>query len=297
MSEPSSGGPLLENRLPAEGINSSTEHPLKEFGWLIGACLVTMLVVVLLVGWAARWLAPQVPFSTEVALAERLVDREQSPTDAARSAALQALAQRVAGQMQLPSGMSVVVQYEESEVVNAFATVGGRIRVCSGLLTKLRSEDELAALLAHEIAHVKYRHVAASLGRGMALALLLGLVSTDAGAAAAQSALGQATGIALMGYSREQEREADEAALRAVHGLYGHVGGALDLFTHLGEVNPDEPPTALNTHPLSAERLRDMQHQAQQAGWPVTGERTPLPNTLACVARTPAADKRALSRC
>jgi predicted Zn-dependent protease len=296
MSESPPGGPLLENRLPAEGINSSTEHPLKEFGWLIGACLATLLLVVLLVSWAAQWLAPRVPFSTEVALAERLVDREQGPADAARSAALQVLAQRVAGQMQLPPGMSVVVQYEESKIINAFATVGGRIRIHSALLARLRSEDELAALLAHEIAHVKYRHVAANLGRGTALALLLGVVSIDAGAAA-QSALGQATGIALMGYSREQEREADEAALQAVHRLYGHVGGALDLFTRLDKANPDAPPTVLSTHPLSAERLKAMQHQAQQAGWPLTGERTPLPSALACLPRAPATEAEALSRC
>ncbi|MEK8033553.1 M48 family metallopeptidase [Ideonella sp. DXS29W] len=288
MNEIPPAGPRLENRLPDEGINSSTEHPLKEFAWLVGASLATLLVVVLLVGWAARWLAPHIPFATEVALAKRLVDREQKPADAARSAALQAVAQKVAAQMGLPEGMELVVQYEESKVVNAFATIGGRIRVHSALLTKLRSEDELAALLAHEIAHVKHRHVAASMGRGMALGLLLGVVSTDAGAAAAQSALGQATGLALMGYSREQEREADEAALKAVHALYGHVGGAMDLFAHLGEVNPDEPPTALSTHPMSAERLKAMQQLAAEAGWPVTGERTPWPTALSCGASQPA---------
>ena len=56
-------GPALENRLPAEGINSSPEHPLKEFGWIVAASVVTLLVVVTLVGWGARWLAPMLPYS------------------------------------------------------------------------------------------------------------------------------------------------------------------------------------------------------------------------------------------
>ena len=68
-------GPRLENRLPAEGINSSSEHPLKEFAWLIVASGVTLLVLMALASWGARWLAPQLPFSAEVALAQRLVER------------------------------------------------------------------------------------------------------------------------------------------------------------------------------------------------------------------------------
>lgn len=272
--------PVLENRLPAEGINSSSEHPLKEFAWLVGASVVTLVVVVVLVGWGAQWLAPRLPFSTEVALAERLVDRPQKPADAARSAALQAVAGRVAAQMGLPTGMAIVVQYEESAVVNAFATVGGRIRVHSALLSRLRSEDELAALLAHEIAHVKHRDVAAGMGRGMALALLLGFVSSDAGAAAAQAALNQAAGLALLGYSRDQEREADQAALQALVAVYGHAGGAMALFAHLGEADMDSPLPALSTHPLTADRRQAIESQAGAAGWPTTGPLTPLPAVL-----------------
>ena len=162
--QPERHGPLLENRLPAEGINSSDEHPLKEFAWLIGASLMTLAVLLALVGWGARWLAPLVPFSAEVALAERMVDRPEKPEHAARSAALQVVAKRVAAQMSLPADMSVVLGYDESSLVNAYATLGGRIRVFKGLLRELHSEDALASLLAHEIAHVRRRHVASGVG-------------------------------------------------------------------------------------------------------------------------------------
>lgn len=282
MTAPLSGpGPTLENRLPAEGINSSDEHPLREFAWLVTAALVTLALAILLVGWGARWLAPQLPFSVEVRLAERIVDTPATLTSAPRSAALQALADRVAAGMQLPPDMSVLVTWEATPIVNAYATVGGRIRVYQGLLDKLQSEEALAALLAHEIAHVKHRHVAANLGRGLALALLLGVVSSDAGAAAAESLLGSATGLALLSYSRDQEHQADAEAVAAVVALYGHAGGVIELFTQLQPAATADPSlTLLRTHPVTQARLAAVQERARSAGLSLAGTSTPLPDAL-----------------
>lgn len=283
MTQPAGpAGPTLENRLPAEGINSSDEHPLREFAWLVAAALVTLALTVLLVGWAARWLAPQLPFAVEVGLAERIVDKAATPQSAPRSAALQALAHRVAAQMQLPPGMSLRVTWEAAPLVNAYATVGGRIRVYQGLLDKLQSEEALTALLAHEIAHTKHRHVAANVGRGLALAMLLGVVSSDAGAAAAETLLSSATGLALLSYSREQERQADDEALAASVALYGHGGGMVELFTQLRPAAAAEDPSMalLRTHPMTQERIEAVQSSARNAGWSLAGDRTPLPETL-----------------
>lgn len=280
--EPDRQGPSLENRLPAEGISSSTDHPLREFAWLVGASLVGLAAVVVLVGWMARWLAPYVPFSAEVALAERVVDGTGQSEHADRSAALQEIANRVAARMDLPAGMTVVLGYEESPVVNAYATLGGRIRVYGGLLKELRSEDEVAALLAHEIAHVRHRHVAASLGRGLAVALVLGVVSADAGAAAAQSTLGQAASVGMLRYSREQEAEADAEALQAVVALYGHGAGLVSLFGRLGEATAHSSPqlSMLRSHPLTDARLAAIEAEAQRRGWAVSGKLTALPEVL-----------------
>jgi predicted Zn-dependent protease len=274
----------LENRLPAEGINSSAEHPLREAAWLVGAVLATLAVAVVLIGWGAQWLAPRLPFSTEVAIARRVVDpaATQPPAHAAASRALQALADRVAAQMDLPPGMVPVLRFEDAPVVNAYATVGGRIRVYRGLLERLHSEEELAALLAHEMAHVKHRHVAANLGRGLAVALLLGLVSADAGAAAAQGALGQTAGIALLSYSREQETQADSTALQAVTAVYGHAAGLTGLFRRLADAGTagDAGLEMLRTHPLTQQRSQAIEALAREQGWPLAGPATPLPAEL-----------------
>lgn len=284
MSEPPA--PRLENRLPAEDLGGPEEHPLRELAWLLLATLSVLLVLTLLLAWGSRWLAPRVPFSVEQALADKMMPAPAQPTP--RQAALQALADRVAEQMALPPGMTLVVSDDPSPLVNAYATVGGRIRVFEGLLARVESEEALAALLAHEIAHVKHRHVAANLGRGLAVALVLGMVSTDAGAAA-QGLLGDAAGLALLGYSREQEAEADAEALRAVVALHGHAGGLLALFETLGrqEGAGAGGVELLRTHPLTSSRLQAIEAEATARGHALRGALHPLPEALRVAPRKP----------
>jgi beta-barrel assembly-enhancing protease len=278
-------GPRLENRLPPENLHGADEHPLREMAWLLGASALVLAAVVVLVGWGAQWLAPRVPFATEVALAERWVDPAppdgEPAEDRRRRRALQALADRVAATMRLPPGMAVVLRDERAPAVNAFATVGGRIVVLHGLLARLESEQALAALLAHEIAHVKHRHVAANLGRGMALSMLLGLVSADAGAAAAEWALGQAAGLALLGYSRDQETQADDEALQSQVAMYGHAGGLVQLFEVMDRSAPGASgPEMLRSHPFTAARLQTLRDRAIARGWATTGALQALPVDL-----------------
>ncbi len=270
-------GPRLQNALPREGINSSAEHPLKEFGWLVGSVAITLTLVVLVVGWGAQWLAPRLPFSAEESLAAAWIDQPVAAAQRARTQALQALADRVAAQLRLPDDMHVYVAVNASTEVNAFATIGGRVSINRGLLARLKSEDALAALLAHEIAHVKHRHVATSLGRGLALSVLLAAISSDAGAASAQSAIGNATGLALLGYSRAQEAQADQEALDAVVALYGHAAGCTELFEVLRVAQGDSEGAALaRSHPLTAARIAVAQARSHVHGWAESGELTPL---------------------
>jgi Zn-dependent protease with chaperone function len=274
--------PRLENRLPPEDLLERDEHPLRELAWLLAASLFALAVLVLVAGLAARWLAPHLPFRHEVALAERLFD-EAAPTDAqarARHAALQALADRVAARMALPAGMQVRVTDDPSNLVNAYATLGGRIRVFHGLLRKLESEEALAALLAHEIAHVKHRHVAAGMGHGLAVALVLSVVAPEGAAQAAQGLLGGAAQLALLGYSRDNESLADEEALAASLALYGHAGGMAQLFKVLPQADAPAGTAWLRSHPDTAERLARVQAAASPAPAPAPAALTPLPPAL-----------------
>jgi beta-barrel assembly-enhancing protease len=168
--------------------------------------------------------------------------------------------------------------------------VGGRIRVFHGLLRKLESEEALAALLAHEIAHVKHRHVAAGLGHGLAVALLLSVVSPEGGAQAAQSLLGGAAQWALLGYTREAERQADLDALVASLVLYGHGGGVAALFRAMPQAQATAGTAWLRTHPETAERLALLEKAAADRAARLAGPSTPLPAALrALPSKAPAA--------
>ena len=284
--------PRLENRLPPEDLLERDEHPLRELAWLLAASLAALAVLVLATGFVARWLAPQLPFEHELALAERLFD-EAPAADAAtreRRAALQTLADRVAATMTLPPGMRVVVSDEPSELVNAYATVGGRIRIFHGLLRQLDSEEALAALLAHEIAHVKHRHVAAGMGHGLAVVLVMAVVTPEGAAQAAQGLLGGAAQLGLLGYSREAERQADAEALAASLALYGHGGGLARLFAVLPQADAPAGTARLRSHPDTAERLALLEAAAAARGATLSGPATPLPKSLQipAPARTPA---------
>jgi predicted Zn-dependent protease len=174
--------------------------------------------------------------------------------------------------------MQVRVTDDPSNLVNAYATLGGRIRVFHGLLRKLESEEALAALLAHEIAHVKHRHVAAGMGHGLAVALVLSVVAPEGAAQAAQGLLGGAAQLALLGYSRDNERLADEEALAASLALYGHAGGVAQLFQVLPQADAPAGTAWLRSHPDTAERLARVQAAAPPASAPAA--LTPLPPAL-----------------
>lgn len=290
----------FENRQPDEGINAQPEHLGREAIWLIVGAIGCVIALVLLADVGARWLAPKLPFSVEQALAERMEGEppKLSSQERAANAALQALADRLRGPLGMPDGITVQVRVDDSEVLNAYATVGGRIVIHRGLLRRLQGEPELVALLAHEMAHVQHRHVAASLGRGLAIGLVLSVVSADAGGQAAGVLLEQTGGLLMRGHGRDHEREADASAMRASATLHGHVGGVIGLFGRITGARdeqqacqagkrdapadkPDTParevPTWLSTHPSDGDRTEAARAWAREKGVPLSGASPAMP--------------------
>lgn len=279
----------IENRLPAEGINASREHPLKEFAWLAGGAIAVVIALVAAVAYGAQWIAPRVPFAYELELTRGLELARAPSSDQGRAvqAELQALAGRLANRMDLPPGMTIRVGYRESDVVNAFATLGGQVVFFRGLLAKLDSEDAVAAVMAHELAHLKYRHPAAALGRGVAVGLMLSVVSAQLGRTMGGNVLSQVGVVTLLSFNRDQERAADEEALRVLAAEYGHVGGALDLFEAFMHVSNDRAlgeqaiPQFLRTHPNSAERRQSARDWGRANGKTPEQPRRALPPAIA----------------
>jgi len=286
----------LENRLPDETVNYSIEHPLKEFAWLLAGVTAVVAAVAASVGYFAGEIAARVPFRVEKDYAAGITRHweEQKRTSEAEEArrALRALAAKLAAAMDLPAGMDVTVHYSDEAVVNAMATLGGNVVFFRGLIARLESEDALAMVLAHEIAHAKLRHPAASLGRGVAVGVTLSLVSSSMGRGLAGDPVQVAGVLPLLKYGRDQERAADEEALRALAAVYGHVAGARELFALFAKIGRDEALQIglLHTHPFTSERLARVDELARERGWALEGRVRELPPALARLKRAAPAE-------
>lgn len=155
--------------------------------------------------------------------------------------------------------------------LNAFALPGGFIGVHTGLLLASQTESELASVLAHEIGHVSQRHIARMIGAqkqdallplaGLLLAALAARTSPDLAAAAMMGGTGLATQRQLS-FGRDAEREADRVGVALLNGAGFEVNGMVSFFGRLqaaGRNRTDNLPSYLRTHPLTTERIADIE--------------------------------------
>ncbi len=189
---------------------------------------------------------------------------------------LRALGNRLAAHA--PGGGNYYFLIVKNPEINAYAMPGGVIVMHSGLILNTRSESELAAVVAHEIAHVSQRHIARMLAEREGNPLITGL-GVLAGAAAASKSPEAAQAIITstvatqlhrqLSFSRQMETEADRTGLRILAGA-GFDPQAMPLFMEkLDRRTSDlhgDITQYLRTHPQSIDRLSDTRAQANQMG-------------------------------
>ncbi|MGI9301760.1 MAG: M48 family metallopeptidase, partial [Gammaproteobacteria bacterium] len=240
----------LENPRIPEGINVSKEHPLKELAWLLGIVAIAAAVLVGTISVTAGYLATLIPFSYERELVERFPSLHPEPSPTREY--LQDLADRIAATQDLPGDMVITVHYKDEDVVNAFATLGGNVFFYRGLIEKLGSEDALAMVMAHEIAHIKHRHPVVAMGRALTTGIALSAVAGFSGSSTGERLIGDASMLTALSFSRGQESESDKTALESLIDLYGHGAGAVALLEVFLETHGESPayaPEFLSTHP------------------------------------------------
>jgi predicted Zn-dependent protease len=157
---------------------------------------------------------------------------------------------------------------------NAFALPGGWIYVSRGLLVIATSEAELANVIGHEIGHVAARHAAQRETRALGVGILSAIGTIAAGvaggaeAARAVGSLGQVAGAGLIAsYSRDQERQADEIG-QELSARAGWDPAAMASFLSTLERESklhgaERLPSFLDSHPVTAERVRDTAARAR----------------------------------
>ncbi len=279
-----------ENRQPAEDINVTRTHPLKTFAIYALSALILVVLLAVLMQFFGGFIAKRVPFSVETRVTEA-VGIELGSRDAPPELVsyLNELGLRLLPYIDMPEGMSVDIHYDKENVFNAFATLGGNLMFYRGLLSVLPHENALAMVMAHEIAHVLHRDPAASLGGGVATALVLAGLTGNAGTGPASGVLSRAGMVTGMQFTRRMEVAADEVAVAAVGGLYGHTEGAADLFLAIAaqrsagsdETSDDSPglfERFASTHPLDTDRIDAIKTSAKKYGLLTEGATTPLPD-------------------
>jgi predicted Zn-dependent protease len=159
----------------------------------------------------------------------------------------------------------------EDDSANAFALPGGKIGVHTGLLKVAASQDELATVIGHEIAHVLAEHgnerasttfVAQS---GLQVAeSLAGPQSAGRDTALAVLGLGTQVGV-LLPFSRKQESEADLLGLDLMARAGFDPRASVTLWQNMARSGGGKPPEMLSTHPSSATRISELSKRIPQA--------------------------------
>ncbi|NHB57096.1 M48 family metalloprotease [Acinetobacter sp. 194] len=181
---------------------------------------------------------------------------------------------RILSQTQLGRPIGLVVIKDPQ--INAFAVPGGLFALNSGLITSSKNLDEVAGVMAHEIAHVSQRHYSRSKEafKGQGLLALAGII---VGAALASQADGDVGGAIMMGtqaalldrqlsYSRNQEREADRIGMQFMYGSGFNPQSMADFFETMDRATTKVSflPDFWLTHPLTSERMSEARLRANQ---------------------------------
>ncbi|MDP2325726.1 MAG: M48 family metallopeptidase [Gammaproteobacteria bacterium] len=159
------------------------------------------------------------------------------------------------------------VEVFESEDVNAFAMPGGRIGIFTGLMQVAENQDQLAAVIGHEVAHVTQQHSLKRVNREATtrVGVIAGTAVLGGGAGVGDVvAMGAKLGLSLP-YSRGNETEADTVGLNYMASAGFNPAESIQLWKNMGKKNKLGPPQWLSTHPSGDSRIQDLVRQLPEA--------------------------------
>lgn len=191
--------------------------------------------------------------------------------DAAQNAYVGCVVRAVTAQLPAPwSGVRWEHALFDNSDANAWALPGGKIGVYTGIFKVATNQDQLAAVIAHEIGHVMARHHDERITRQVYAQTGLGVAGALAGSRygeAAQQTTSQLGGALLQGTfllpnSRVQESEADVVGQELMAKAGFDPEGAVVLWRNMVAAGGSRPPQWLSTHPDPASRLRELEARA-----------------------------------
>lgn len=229
---------------------------------IAAGCTATIGFFIYGLPWIARPLAAIVPVAWEepvgestVTIVNQLFARGRKLCGSpAGDDAMRSLARRLGGSAATPYDIRVSVA--DSGIVNALAAPGGRIVIFRGLIDRAKSADEVAGVLAHEMAHVVHRHPTQGMIAAIGWSALMS-VFTGGASLSNEAAARLAAHLATSAHSRDLEAEADRGAIAMLDAAgIGSVGLAR-FFRSMEAEEKDglHLPEYLSTHPQSSKRI------------------------------------------
>ncbi len=194
------------------------------------------------------------------------VNREPGQVERVRGIALRLTPQTGVFRPDAP-GWKWEVNVISSKEVNAWCMPGGKIAVYTGLLETLKTtDDELAAVMGHEIAHALREHGRERVSQAQAQGMVIGILGAAAGVSRAGIDLTQVVVDLTINKpnSREHETEADRIGVELAARAGYDPRGAISLWEKMGKLGGGQPPEFLSTHPSHATRIADLRLYADK---------------------------------
>lgn len=237
----------------AKSANLRRRRVRKVSPFLAVLLAVSGLIALVLMGYF--WLLPRLadygakvfPKSYEIELGKQVYQSvlETEKVDSVKSIHIQSFFKQLNIQSEYPIQIAVV----KSDVVNAFALPGGSIVVYDAILKKMRTPEQLAALLSHEYSHVALKHATRNIFRTLSGYLFLSLLFGDMNGVAGVL-IENGNQLRSLHYSREMEKEADDNGLKILQSQKVNTNGMKALFELLKqESGGAEINELLSTHP------------------------------------------------
>lgn len=218
--------------------------------------------VVAVVMFSPQWLAPLIPSSAEKKIGEALVGDfgGRFCHTKAGDAALKKLAGKLDGNVS-----DLQIEVAKIDMVNAVALPGGKVIIFDGLLTGSKSADEVAGVIAHEMGHVRKRHVMQSLLRQMGLSVVLGGIEGNSGSSL--------NSVLSMSYSRDAENEADTHSIKQLVRARISPIPTASFFDRMADAEEEMSDSKIgklasymSSHPVSSDRKRAFEKSLVKGG-------------------------------
>lgn len=155
--------------------------------------------------------------------------------------------------------------------VNAFALPGGYVFITKGMLEKLDSEAQLAAILSHEITHIVARDVSNAMSNQIGLQLLLSAVTSEKTPQSVSTIANLTQQIVGLRFSRKDEREADLGGLSYMVKAGYNPYGMVETMQMLQNLNQTRPIEFLSSHPSPENRIEYLTQRIQKKYYNLTG--------------------------